>query len=142
MPGRKVHQRFRYGLGALACRVGGTKNAFGAFDAWLKSATWQFRNGMDMDLVPLHAGLVVPKRRLERLMPGQEDDAWPRKCCTPVVIPGAAFAKVKQGSADTSLVCSVFWLFKLCSLLISRRDLRMQQPQCRRMKAYDGLSMD
>ena len=44
----------------------------GAFDAWPKSATWQFRNGIDMALVPLPAGLGVPKRRLERLMPGQK----------------------------------------------------------------------
>ena len=48
-----VSKRYRYGLGAFACRVGGTKNAFGAFDAWpKKSATWQFRNGIDMALVP------------------------------------------------------------------------------------------
>ena len=31
-----VSKRYRYGLGAFACRVGGTKKAFGAFDAWPK----------------------------------------------------------------------------------------------------------
>ena len=37
-------------------------------------ATWQFRNGIDMALVPLPAGLGVPKRRLEF----GAFDAWPK----------------------------------------------------------------
>ena len=53
-------------------RVGGTKKALGAFDAWPKSATWLFRNGIHVALVLLRAGLGVPKRRLGRLMLGQK----------------------------------------------------------------------
>ena len=85
---------------------GGTENAFGAFDAWPKSATLQFRNGIGMALVPLPAGLGVPKRRLERF------DAWPRRCLATEMVHTCgdprrrpACAKARQGSAD---ICIIF----------------------------------
>ena len=65
------------GLGAFACGVGGAKKAFGGFGAFGWFDGWQTA-GLNTNkkrliyiyiwaLVPLPAGLGVPKRRLEGL---------------------------------------------------------------------------
>ena len=51
-----VSKPHRYGRGAFACRVEVPKGLWWVlvgFDAWPKSATWQFRTGIDMAFVPL-----------------------------------------------------------------------------------------
>ena len=61
------------GLGAFACGVGGAKKAFGgfgafgAFDGWQTAGLNANKTLLIWALVPLPAGLGVPKTSLERL---------------------------------------------------------------------------
>ena len=101
-----VSKPYRYGLGAFAwCFFAGLGLPKGVwwvlvgFAAWLKSATWQFRNRIDMALVPLlgafFAGLGVPKRVWWVLV---GFDAWPKGVWW-VLLLGL---KVPRGSFETA----------------------------------------
>ena len=75
-----ANKKLLISLGAFACGIGGTKKAFGgfaAFEAWQTAGLNANKKLLIWALVPLPAGLGVPRRRLEglegleRLKPGK-----------------------------------------------------------------------
>ena len=128
-----VSKRYRYGFGAFACRVGGTKKAFGAFDAcnvavskryryalgalhaglafdaWPKSATWQFRN------LGAFACQVGGTKKAFGAFDAWPKNAWPRKCCIPAVILDMALVPLR------AVPKKAFGAFAACHVAVSKR---------------------
>ena len=81
--GLNANKKILISLGAFACGIGGTKKAFGGFggfDAWQTAGFNANKKLLIWALVPLPAGLGVPKRRLEgleRLKPGKRQASTP-----------------------------------------------------------------